>query len=170
MGVRHPLADFRHHGARSYYPHPGDIVKAWRGTAMDAVLGHVTPPSSTPTRTPRSLSVAQQTKLRTRLVAELQELREVQERLQLEIAAGIETRRGAQNDETDDPEGASLAFEGAQSSAMLQQARRHADEVAAALARLDGGSYGTCVECDGAIASGRLDARPSTAHCIDCAS
>lgn len=108
--------------------------------------------------------------MRTRLVAELQDLRDVEERLLGEIADGIESRRGAQNDETDDPEGASLAFEGAQASAMLQQARRHAAEVAAALERLDGGRYGTCVECDGAIARGRLDARPATAHCIDCAS
>lgn len=118
----------------------------------------------------RSLTVAQQTKVRTRLVAELQELRETEERLRVEIAEGIESRRGAQNDETDDPEGSSLAFEGAQASAMLQQARRHAAEIAEALDRLDGGRYGTCVECDGAIARGRLDARPSTAHCIDCAS
>lgn len=121
-------------------------------------------------RTPRSLTVAQQTRARTRLVAELQELHDIQARLSAEIADGIETRRGAQNDESDDPEGASIAFEGAQTSAMLRQALQHADEISAALARLDGGSYGTCVECEGTIAPGRLDARPATAYCIDCAS
>lgn len=125
---------------------------------------------STPSRTTRSLTAAQLTKLRTRLVAELHEVRDLEERLRLEIAQGIETRRGAQNDETDDPEGSNLAFEGAQSSAMLRQTTHHAEEISAALARLDGGSYGTCVECSGEIARGRLDARPSTAYCIRCAS
>lgn len=126
--------------------------------------------TSTQPRTTRSLSVAQQTKLRTRLIAELQELRDLQERIRLEIADGIATRRGAQNDETDDPEGSNLAFEGLQSAAMLQQTTRHVEEISAALARLDAGSYGTCIECDGEIARGRLEARPSTAHCIGCAS
>lgn len=126
--------------------------------------------STSTARPTRSLSVAQQTKLRTRLIAELQELHDLEDRLRVEIAEGIETRRGAQNDETDDPEGSNLAFEGLQCSAMLQQTTRHVDEITAALARLDGGSYGTCVECSGAIAAGRLDARPSTAYCISCAS
>jgi DnaK suppressor protein len=125
---------------------------------------------TSPSSHPRALSTAQQTRLRTRLVAQLQELRELEERLQLDIAQGIETRRGAQNDETDDPEGASLAFEGAQSSAMLGQSRRHTAEIIAALERLDGGRYGRCVECESTIAPGRLDARPATAHCIHCAS
>jgi DnaK suppressor protein len=133
----------------------------------------MTPVSAELTTTPapsRALSVAQETKIRTRLVASLGELRELQSRLRADIAAGIETRRGAQNDETDDPEGSNLAFEGLQVGAMLQQTDRHIDEIEHALARLDHGSYGTCIECDGKIAAGRLDARPSTAHCIDCAS
>lgn len=108
--------------------------------------------------------------MRTRLIAELQEVRDLEQRLRLEIADGIATRRGAQNDENDDPEGSNLAFEGLQSAAMLQQTSRHADEICAALKRLDGGSYGFCAECDGQIPRGRLDARPSTAFCIDCAS
>lgn len=118
----------------------------------------------------RTMTTAQETKLRTRLVAELHDLRELQDRLRSDIAAGIETRRGAQNDETDDPEGSNLAFEGLQATAMLQQTGRHADEISAALARLDHGSYGTCLQCERAIATGRLEARPATAHCIDCAS
>jgi RNA polymerase-binding transcription factor DksA len=109
------------------------------------------------------------TKLRTRLIAELADARDLELRLRGDVASGIESRRGATNDETDDPEGSSLAFEGAQSSAMLHQTLKHSEEITAALARMDEGSYGTCVRCGIGIARGRLDARPSTAHCIDCA-
>jgi len=37
-----------------------------------------------------------------------------------------------------------------------------------ALARLDDGSYGTCVRCGVAIAPDRLEALPWAARCIDC--
>lgn len=40
----------------------------------------------------------------------------------------------------------------------------------AALHRIDQGTYGTCVRCEGAIAAGRLDAMPEAALCVDCAS
>jgi DnaK suppressor protein len=38
-----------------------------------------------------------------------------------------------------------------------------------ALERIDGGSYGRCVECDGTIAKARLNAIPYTPVCIKCA-
>ena len=37
-----------------------------------------------------------------------------------------------------------------------------------ALARLDDGTFGTCVRCGQAIASERLEALPWAARCIDC--
>lgn len=46
------------------------------------------------------------------------------------------------------------------------------DEIAAidaALARLEAGTYGTCVGCGDAIGAGRLAARPASAECVDCA-
>ena len=42
-------------------------------------------------------------------------------------------------------------------------------EVERALARLDNGTYGTCVECGEDIAPERLEALPATALCFDCA-
>lgn len=39
----------------------------------------------------------------------------------------------------------------------------------AALLRMEEGSYGVCVECGGAIAAARLEARPEATHCINCA-
>lgn len=41
--------------------------------------------------------------------------------------------------------------------------------VEAALERIDDGSYGRCVQCDGAIAKARLNAIPYTPVCIKCA-
>ena len=42
-------------------------------------------------------------------------------------------------------------------------------EVDRALARLDEGTYGTCIECGEDIAPERLEALPATALCFDCA-
>jgi DnaK suppressor protein len=43
------------------------------------------------------------------------------------------------------------------------------DEVAAALDRLDSGSYGRCERCGAAIAAARLDSLPYTRYCVRCA-
>jgi RNA polymerase-binding transcription factor DksA len=36
-----------------------------------------------------------------------------------------------------------------------------------ALAKIDDGTYGRCDECDAAIASARLEARPASVRCVD---
>jgi DnaK suppressor protein len=41
--------------------------------------------------------------------------------------------------------------------------------IEAALERIDGGNFGRCVECDGAITKARLNAIPYTPVCIKCA-
>jgi RNA polymerase-binding transcription factor DksA len=41
--------------------------------------------------------------------------------------------------------------------------------IVAALRRLDGGSYGTCERCGGAIDAARLDLMPETTTCRACA-
>src|SRR5487761_144415 len=41
-------------------------------------------------------------------------------------------------------------------------------EVIAALARMDDGSYGRCVDCAGPVPEERLEARPATARCVPC--
>ena len=124
---------------------------------------------STPKTTDRPLTAAQRTRIRTRLVADLQGAHDLEEKLRHEIAEGIESRRGSSNDEIDDPEGSNTAFEGAQARAMLDQTVRHTQEISIALARIDEGSYGICSSCGGAIAKGRLEARPSAERCISCA-
>lgn len=42
------------------------------------------------------------------------------------------------------------------------------EEVVAALARLDDGTYGRCVDCGNDLPEERLDARPEAARCVTC--
>ena len=84
-----------------------------------------------------------------------------------DIVAGAEL---TSTDDEHDPEGATIAFERSQVAALVAQARRHLAEVDAAIQRLEDGDYGTCVRCGEPIPAARLEARPSAATCIGCAS
>lgn len=72
-------------------------------------------------------------------------------------------------DDEHDPEGSTIAFERAQTAALLGDARGYLEELDGAAARLDAGSYWTCARCGGPIAAARLMARPATQTCIACA-
>jgi RNA polymerase-binding protein DksA len=63
---------------------------------------------------------------------------------------------------------ASQVFEQERDLALRERASQHLEAVDASLARLDDGSYGTCVRCGRAIAPERLEALPWAAHCIEC--
>jgi RNA polymerase-binding protein DksA len=63
---------------------------------------------------------------------------------------------------------ASQVFEQQRDLALRERASQHLELVDAALARLDGGRFGTCLRCARPIAPARLDALPWAAHCIDC--
>jgi RNA polymerase-binding protein DksA len=63
---------------------------------------------------------------------------------------------------------ASQVFEQERDLAMRERASQHLEVVDGALARLDDGSYGTCIRCGRPIARERLEALPWAAHCIDC--
>ncbi|MBY0279626.1 TraR/DksA C4-type zinc finger protein [Candidatus Binatia bacterium] len=47
--------------------------------------------------------------------------------------------------------------------------RAHVAQLRAALGRLDDGTYGRCMRCDGKIAPARLEAMPEVTVCIGCA-
>lgn len=49
-----------------------------------------------------------------------------------------------------------------------QSYQRKLRQVEAALARIESGEYGECVECGETIKPGRLKARPETPYCITC--
>ncbi|MFD4294676.1 TraR/DksA family transcriptional regulator [Rhodococcus sp. NPDC058532] len=73
------------------------------------------------------------------------------------------------DDDEHDPEGATVAFERAQTASLLTEARHELDELDAAERRLDAGSYGVCERCGRPIGPERLDALPAARRCIDCA-
>jgi DnaK suppressor protein len=63
---------------------------------------------------------------------------------------------------------ASQVFEQQRDLALRDRSTQQLAAVNLALARLDGGTYGTCIRCGRAIAPERLEALPWAAHCIDC--
>jgi DnaK suppressor protein len=82
----------------------------------------------------------------------------------------IEASRSSNADDEHDPEGATIAFERAQLSALLDGARRRVAELNEALERLDAGTYGVCEVCGNPIPAERLAARPAARTCVGCAS
>jgi DnaK suppressor protein len=63
---------------------------------------------------------------------------------------------------------ATEVFEQQRDLALRDRASQHLELVDAALARLEDGTFGTCLRCGKPIAPARLDALPWAAHCIDC--
>lgn len=53
-----------------------------------------------------------------------------------------------------------------QQAALLDNSAEQRAQVVAALARLDDGTYGTCVDCGQPIPDARLEVRPEAARCI----
>lgn len=84
------------------------------------------------------------------------------------FTAIVEGSEFTTDDDEHDPEGSTIAFERAQVSALLADARRELDDLAAAARRLDEGTYGICVRCGRPLADARLDALPAVQTCIDC--
>lgn len=53
--------------------------------------------------------------------------------------------------------------------AQIDNARTRLGQIDVALARMDDGTYGTCATCEAEISEARLEARPLSVHCVDCA-
>jgi RNA polymerase-binding transcription factor DksA len=81
----------------------------------------------------------------------------------------MQAAAGSNVDDEHDPEGATVAFERAQVTALLEQATRHIADLDRAAERVSAGTYGTCERCGGPIALARLEARPSASTCVSCA-
>jgi DnaK suppressor protein len=65
--------------------------------------------------------------------------------------------------------GSNLA-ESDRAEAILTAAKQRRLLVLDALARLDGGRYGLCVDCGKPVPEGRLEAKPEAARCLACQS
>lgn len=86
--------------------------------------------------------------------------------LRRDITSVNAARQDSNVDDEHDPEGATIAFELSQASALLRQSTEGLAQINAALARLDAGRFGICEVCGAGIAEGRLEARPWTPYCI----
>lgn len=78
------------------------------------------------------------------------------------------TRDGG--DEEGFGEGDTVAVERDRAVALVAHARRHIEEIDAALHRLTVGTYGVCERCCLPIAPPRLEALPETTQCVSCKS
>jgi DnaK suppressor protein len=86
--------------------------------------------------------------------------------LRRDILSVNAARQDSNVDDEHDPEGATIAFELSQASALLEQSTAGLAQIDAALARIAAGRYGVCEVCGEEIAEGRLEARPWTPYCI----
>jgi DnaK suppressor protein len=104
-----------------------------------------------------------------RLAAHRTETLALVESLERRLTEIIESSAHTANDDEHDPEGVTIAFERAQVSSQLDQARADLRAMDTAAERMTSGTYGVCERCGEPIAPERLDALPAAARCIRCA-
>ena len=63
-----------------------------------------------------------------------------------------------------------VTAERGEAEALAAQLQDSLSNVVAALKKLDEGTYGVCERCHKPISAARLEAKPASAYCIDCAS
>jgi DnaK suppressor protein len=97
----------------------------------------------------------------------LEEMRDDLERTLLVLQGEHPLVRGGSAEPGD--AGANLT-EADRNAASVQTAQAQRAEVLAALARVDDGSYGRCVDCGNPVPDARLEARPATPRCVPCQS
>lgn len=90
--------------------------------------------------------------------------------LEGQLADLVAASASSNADDEHDPEGTTIAFERAQVTSLLRQARRSGEDLQRAVTRIAEGTYGVCEACGGQIGVDRLAARPDAATCIGCAS
>jgi len=61
-----------------------------------------------------------------------------------------------------------ILSEADRNEAMLESVRSQRAAVLSALARVETGEYGNCVDCGKPVAEARLEARPDAARCVGC--
>lgn len=65
---------------------------------------------------------------------------------------------------------ASVTAERTEVLGVVESLKAQLDDVDAALAHIEAGTYGTCDRCGNAIGADRLEFRPASVLCIDCKS
>ena len=90
--------------------------------------------------------------------------------LRKSFAGIVDAAELTSTDDEHDPEGATIAYERAQVSALLRQAEEDLAALDLALERVDNGTAQMCESCGDSIALERLLALPTTRLCVRCAS
>jgi DnaK suppressor protein len=110
-----------------------------------------------------------------------EQLERVRKHLEEERASAIaELRRNGADPESEKVEGlqgiddnfadsAAATAERSEALAFIESARERLADVDAALAKIDEGTYGVCEICGKEIGEARLEARPLSVRCVDCA-
>ena len=91
------------------------------------------------------------------------------EQVQSDFEGMVEDSLNSNADDEHDPEGATIAYERAQVTALLASAQSNLDALDLAISRLSEATYSVCERCGGKIAPERLDALPAARTCISCA-
>ena len=89
--------------------------------------------------------------------------------LEAVVAAIVEGSELVSTDDEHDPEGATVAYERAQASALLRQARADRDALVATRQQLELTQHVACAICGRVIDFERVAALPTTSRCVDCA-
>jgi DnaK suppressor protein len=91
-----------------------------------------------------------------------------------ESEAAIATLTAEQEDDEegtdapeDDAEEAADLSENDREEALVEAAQQRRSEALEALARIEAGTYGTCIDCGKQIAQARLEFRPEAARCLE---
>ena len=108
-------------------------------------------------------------RIRATIAAEHRRSAEQVAALEGSFAGIVEAAQSTSTDDEHDPEGATIAYERAQVSALLRQARDDLAALDAANVRLADGSITTCVVCGGPIPIDRILALPTAKACVRCA-
>ena len=109
-------------------------------------------PASSTVPPPSRLTAAQEVELEAELLREL----------------GAVERRLASERQSQPAERQGIAARDAVATRGVSDTELRRDAIAAALARLDAGAYGTCSHCGEPIPFGRLLVMPEATHCLSC--
>ena len=105
--------------------------------------------------------------------AELLRLRSGAEGDVADLAVSLAEVRAARSDGTaddeHDPEGSTLTSDWSRLHGLNSTAAHRLTEIEGALARVDAATYAICTRCHSPIGEARLEARPATEFCIECA-
>ncbi|MCQ1951525.1 TraR/DksA C4-type zinc finger protein [Arthrobacter sp. zg-Y859] len=138
-----------------------------RGTPEPAPVTPQTPPTQQTPQTPQDLDTAYFARL---IDERMEHTREQISTLTAVIREVTLAAKDIPADDEHDPEGTTVSVERANEVALLAAAETSLIELMEARERLNTDSYGICERCGTAIPTARLEIRPETRFCVECAS